>query len=161
MALTSPQLEQQGVPPAPPVVHRRALLGSRRRQVVAVVVIAGAIAFLVVQGLGNATEYYKTVPQAVAARPHLGTSQFRIMGTVDDNVRQVGHLTEFSITYEDVTAQVVDSHEPPQLFKAGIPVVLEGHWSGTTFDSDLVMVKHSSNYTPPTDPDAKTNPTAP
>jgi len=141
------------VPPAP-AVRRRPLLGSRRRQIGAGIVIAGAVAFLLAQGLGNATEYYKTVPAAVADRAHLGTSQFRIMGTVDDDVRQVGSQTDFSITYERVTAQVVDSQQPPQLFKPGIPVVLEGHWSGTVFVSDLIMVKHSSNYTPPTDPDA-------
>lgn len=160
MALTTPGVEREAVPPARPVIRRRALLGSRRRQAAAIVVIAGAVAFLIVQGLGNATEYYKTVPQAVADRAHLGTSQFRIMGTVDNDVRPVNHLTEFSITYAGVTAPVVDSHEPPQLFKPGIPVVLEGHWNGTTFDSDLIMVKHSSNYTPPTDPDAKTDSTA-
>jgi cytochrome c-type biogenesis protein CcmE len=142
-----------GVPPARRVVRRRALLGSRRRQVVAAAAVAAAIAFLVVEGLGSATEYYKTVPQAVAEKSSLGTKHFRIMGTVDNDVRQVGHDTQFSITYERVTAQVIDTDEPPQLFKPGIPVVLEGYWSGSHFQSDLIMVKHTANYTPPTDPD--------
>lgn len=136
------------VPPAPRVVRRRALLGSRRRQVIAGAVIAGAIGFLVFQGLGNATQYYKTVPQAVADRAALGTSQFRIMGTVDHDVRQVNGQTRFSISYDHVTVQVVDKKEPPQLFKPGIPVVLEGHWAGSMFDSDLIMVKHTSVYNP-------------
>ena len=144
------------VPPAPALVRRRALLGSRRRQIGAGVVMAGAVGFLLFEGLGNATVYYKTVPQAVADRAHLGTSQFRIMGTVDNDVRQAGTQTLFSITYERVTAQIIDSKQPPQLFKPGIPVVLEGHWSGNVFQSDLVMVKHTSNYTPPTDPYATT-----
>ncbi|MDE3203598.1 MAG: cytochrome c maturation protein CcmE [Acidobacteriota bacterium] len=145
-----------GVPPAPRLVRRRALLGSRRRQVIAAAVVAAAIAFVVVEGLGNATEYYKTVPQAVADRSSLGTRHFRIMGTVDDDVRQVGNTTTFSITYERVTAQVVDTKEPPQLFKPGVPVVLEGNWAGNVFQSDLIMIKHTSNYTPPTDPYATT-----
>ena len=144
------------VPPAPRLVRRRALLGSRRRQVIAALLVGAAVAFLVVEGLGNATEYYKTVPQAVADRPSLGTKHFRIMGTVDNDVRQVGHTTEFSITYERVTAQVVDTDEPPQLFKPGIPVVLEGYWAGSHFQSDLIMIKHTANYTPPTDPDVST-----
>lgn len=136
--------------PAPVLAirRRRTLLGTRRRQVVAGVVIAGAIAFLLVQGLGNATEYYKTVPQAVRERASLGTSQFRIMGTVGNDVRQVAGLTEFSISYAGVTAQVRDSKEPPQLFKPGVPVVLEGHWSGPVFQSDLIMVKHTAIYNP-------------
>lgn len=148
-----------GVPPAPRL-RRRAFLGSRRRQVVALAVVAAAIAFLVVEGLGNATEYYKTVPQAVAAKASLGTKHFRIMGTVDDDVRQVGHVTTFDITYERVTAHIVDSKEPPQLFKPGVPVVLDGYWSGSVFRSDLIMIKHTANYTPPTDPDATTPSTA-
>lgn len=137
-----------GVPSAPPVRRRGALLGSRRRQVAAAAVIAGAVAFLVVQGLGNATQYYRTVPQAVAARAHLGTQQFRIMGTVDHDVHQSSGDTVFTISYAGVTARVVDHKEPPQLFQPGIPVVLEGHWSGAVFQSDLIMVKHSAVYNP-------------
>lgn len=135
------------VPPAPRVVHRRRFLGSRRRQVVAFVVIAGAIAFLVFQGLSNATEYFLTADQAVAQRSHLGTRQFRIEGTVQPDVRQVGHLTDFSIYANGVSVPVTDSADPSELFKPGIPVVLEGHWSGTVFSSDLIMVKHSASYT--------------
>ena len=146
-------LTDQPAPPAPPAypigpVRRRVLFGNRRRQIVAAAVVAGAISFLLVEGLGNATEYYKTVPQAVDARATLGTSQFRIMGTVNDDVRQVGSATEFSISYAGVTAPVIDSREPPQLFKAGVPVVLEGHWSGSVFQSDLIMVKHTAIYNP-------------
>jgi cytochrome c-type biogenesis protein CcmE len=111
-------------------------------------VIAGAVAFLLVQGLGNATQYYRTVPQAVTDRASLGSGQFRIMGTVDDDVRQVAGRTEFSISYAGVTAPIVDQKEPPGLFKPGVPVVLEGHWSGNVFQSDLIMVKHTAIYNP-------------
>ena len=135
------------VPPAPRVVHRRRFLGSRRRQAVAFVVIAGAIGFLVFQGLSNATEYFLTADQAVAQRSHLGSRQFRIEGTVQPDVRQVGHLTDFSIYANGVSVPVTDSADPSELFKPGIPVVLEGHWSGTVFSSDLIMVKHSASYT--------------
>ena len=41
---------------------------------------------------------------------------------------------------------VVHHGDPPELFKPGIPVVLEGHWQGATYDSDLIMVKHSEQY---------------
>lgn len=137
-----------GLPPVAGPVRRRALLGSRRRQIGAAVVIAGAIGFLIAQGLGSATEYYKTVPQAIADRASLKQSQFRIMGTVDNDVRQVSGRTQFSISYAAATAQVVDLKEPPQLFKPGVPVVLEGHWAGNVFQSDLIMVKHTAIYNP-------------
>jgi len=111
------------------------------------VVIAAAIGFLVYQGLGNATVYFKTADQAVADKASLGTKPFRIEGTVLNDVRQSGGDTQFSIYANKVTVQVVDSKEPPQLFKPGIPVVLEGHWAGSFFASDLVMVKHTASYT--------------
>lgn len=130
------------------MIRRRTFLGSRRRQIAAGVVIAAAVAFLLFQGLGNATEYFKTADQAVADRASLGTRQFRIEGTVDNDVRRLGNQTSFSITANRVTVPVLDSKEPPQLFKPGIPVVLEGHFAaaGPVFDSDLIMVKHSASY---------------
>lgn len=155
MALTTdtppspgPGAGDPAVPPAPRIVRRRSFLGSRRRQAIAILVIAGAVAFLLFQGLGSATEYFKTADQAVADRASLGTRQFRIEGTVDSDVRRVGNLTSFSITANRVTVPVLDSKEPPQLFKPGIPVVLEGHWAATgpVFHSDLIMVKHSASY---------------
>jgi cytochrome c-type biogenesis protein CcmE len=36
--------------------------------------------------------------------------------------------------------------DPPELFKPGIPVVLEGRFQGATFASDRIMVKHSEDY---------------
>jgi cytochrome c-type biogenesis protein CcmE len=134
------------VPPAPRV-RSRALLKTRRRQAVAVVVILGAIGFVLFQGLNNATEYFKTADQAVADKAQLGTKPFRIEGTVEPDVHQVGDSTEFNIYANGVTVGVVDSKQPPELFKPGIPVVLEGHWSGSVFASDLIMVKHSASYT--------------
>src|SRR5262249_62089412 len=107
---------------------------------------AGALAFLLVEGLNNATIYFKTADQAVAERAALGTKQFRIEGTVEPDVRQVGGVTRFSIVANGVQVQVVNSRQPPQLFKPGIPVVLEGHWQGPVYVSDQIMVKHTASY---------------
>jgi len=134
------------VPPAPRLVRRRALLGNRRRQAVAGLIVAAAVGFLLWQGLQNATQYFLTAAQAVAKKSELGTSQFRIEGTVLPDVRRVGTKTDFSIYADKVTVAVVDSEDPPQLFKPGIPVVLEGHWAGSYFSSDLIMVKHTASY---------------
>ena len=41
---------------------------------------------------------------------------------------------------------VVNSSQPPQLFKPGVPVVLEGHWQGPVYASDQIMVKHTASY---------------
>lgn len=109
--------------------------------------IAGAVAFLVTEGLSNATEYFKTANQAVADKAALGSRQFRMEGTVQNDVRRSGGTTFFSVYANGVSVPVVESDQPTQLFKPGIPVVLEGHWQGAVFQSDQLMVKHSASYT--------------
>jgi cytochrome c-type biogenesis protein CcmE len=144
VALTVP--DQPKVAP-PPGLRRRTYLTSWKRRVVAAVVVAGALGFLLFQGLNNATVYFKTADQAVADRASLGARQFRIEGTVEPGVQQAGGKTLFSIIANSVSVNVVDSAQPPQLFKVGIPVVLEGHWQGDTYAADQIMVKHSASYT--------------
>jgi cytochrome c-type biogenesis protein CcmE len=114
--------------------------------VVAAAIIGGALIFLLLEGLNNATIYFKTADQAVADRAALGTRPFRIEGTVEPDVRQVGTTTQFSIVANNVVVRVVDSKQPPSLFKPGIPVVLEGHWQGDVYASDQIMVKHTASY---------------
>jgi cytochrome c-type biogenesis protein CcmE len=148
MALTTPNAPAGAgpAPVSPPPRRRRPLLDNRRRQVVAGLVIAGALVFLLLEGLNNATVYFKTADQAVADRASLGSRPFRIEGTVEPDVHQVGGVTTFSIVANGVRVQVVNSRQPPQLFKPGIPVVLEGHWQGQVYDSDQIMVKHTASY---------------
>ena len=125
----------------------RQWLGSRRRQVFAGVVVLGAIGFLAFQGLTNATEYFQTTSQAVAHRATLGTKVFRIEGTVENDVTTRGSDILFTIYGSGQAVHVVSTGSPPQLFKPGIPVVLEGHWQGDVYMSDQIMVKHTASYT--------------
>ena len=130
---------------SPPRTRRR-VLASRRRQVVAAVVVFSAFGFLAYQGLSNATEYFYTADQAVAKQATLGTQPFRIEGTVEPGLSHTTAGTTFDIVANDVSVHVVDSAQPPELFKVGIPVVLEGHWQGSTYAADQIMVKHTSSY---------------
>ena len=125
---------------------RRRLLASRRRQVIAAVVVLGAFGGLAYEGLASASEYFYTADQAVARRASLGTSPFRIEGTVAPGITHDATGTTFTIVANGVSVGVVDAYQPPQLFKVGIPVVLEGHWQGATYAADQIMVKHSANY---------------
>jgi cytochrome c-type biogenesis protein CcmE len=135
-----------------PLVRRRAakprmLLGSRRRQFIAFGIIAAALGFLVFQGLGNATVYFKTADEAVAQRAKLGTHPFRIEGTVQPGVHQLGQDVSFVIANNGVSVAVIHRGDPPQLFKAGIPVVLQGRFAPDGhFASNLIMVKHTEDY---------------
>jgi cytochrome c-type biogenesis protein CcmE len=128
------------------VARPRALLGTRRRQVIAFGVIIAALVVLAFQGLGNATVYFKTADEAVAQRAKLGTHRFRIEGTVQPDVHQVGQNVAFTIANNGVSVPVIHRGDPPQLFKPGIPVVLEGRFDGDHFASDQIMVKHTADY---------------
>lgn len=150
--MSAPAPPQAPVPAAPRVrgsgPRARTSLGSRGRLAVAAVIIAGALGYLLYQGLGNATVYFRTADQAVADKASLGTRRFRIEGTVDAGIHDAGDAVAFGITAHGVTVPVVHSGAQPQLFKPGVPVVLEGHWApgGAWFASDQILIKHDENY---------------
>jgi len=135
------------VPPAPPVRSR-----SRGRFWAVTVIVLGALGFLVFRGLGNATLYFRTADQAVHQHASLGTKRFRIEGTVvRGTVHDAGDDVVFAIEQNGATVDVRHRGDPPQLFKEGIPVVLEGRFATARPDddrflSDRIMVKHSEVY---------------
>jgi cytochrome c-type biogenesis protein CcmE len=128
---------------APPLKRRR----NPIVYVVAVLVVA-AIGFVLFQGLNNAALYYRNADEAVADKASLGTKRFRVQGDVGNDVRTTGTEVTFSISFNGATVPVHHKGDPPELFKAGVPVVLEGHWdaSGEFFASDTILIKHSAEY---------------
>ena len=123
------------------------MIDSRRRLWLAGVVVLAALGFLVFQGLGNATLYFRTADEAVAQRSELGDRRFRIEGdVVDGSVRQDGNNVSFTLTSKSVEVPVVHKGDPPELFRPGIPVVLEGRFQDDHFSSDRMLVKHSETY---------------
>lgn len=133
--------------PSAPRVRPAKPASSRLRIVAVVVIVLGAIAFLVLKGLGDATVYFKTADEAVAEKEALGDRRFRIEGAVvTDSVHQAGDVVEFEIISAGVTVPVKHRGDPPELFRPGIPVVLEGNWEGDVYSSDRIMVKHTSEY---------------
>jgi cytochrome c-type biogenesis protein CcmE len=123
------------------------MIDTRRRLWLAGVVVLGALGFLVFQGLGNATLYFRTADEAVAQRSELGERRFRIEGdVVDGSVRQTGNDVTFTLTSKSVEVPIVHKGDPPELFRPGIPVVLEGRFQGDHFASDRILVKHSETY---------------
>ncbi len=54
------------------------------------------------------------------------------------------------LTYNGVEIPVQHAGDPPEMFKPDEAVLLEGHFAGDgtdTFDSDLMIVKHSNEST--------------
>ena len=123
------------------------MIDTRRRLWLAGIVVLAALGFLVFQGLGNATLYFRTADEAVAQRAELGDRRFRIEGdVVDGSVQQVGNDVSFILTSKSVEVPVRHKGDPPELFRPGIPVVLEGRFQGDHFSSDRIMVRHSETY---------------
>jgi cytochrome c-type biogenesis protein CcmE len=109
--------------------------------------IVVAIGFVLFQGLNNAALYYRNADEAVRDKSSLGTRRFRVQGTVQP-FDQTKRPVEFDISFNNVTVHVRHEGDPPELFQAGLPVVLEGHWSsdGAYFASDRILVKHTEEY---------------
>lgn len=108
------------------------------------VVVAGVLLW---QGLKNATVYFKTVDEAVAQRAQLGTRRFRLEGLVQPgSVHESKNGVDFVVTENDADVRVHHVGDPPELFKPNIPVVLEGHFAGSVFESDRILVKHTEDY---------------
>jgi cytochrome c-type biogenesis protein CcmE len=129
---------------------RQAAATTRRRLAVVGVVIVAALGFLVYKGLTSAIVFFKTASEAVANRAQLGNSTFQLEGTVVRGT--VHHLggsrVAFEIRQGGASIHIVNTGEPPQLFRPGLPVVVVGHFvgSGDNFASDQIMVKHSQQY---------------
>ena len=118
----------------------------RLRVAAALLAVLGAVGFLVSKGLGDATVYFKTADEAVREKETLGTRRFRVEGVVLDDVVQSGDAVRFTIEEKGAKIAVRHAGDPPELFRPGIPVVLEGHWQGDVYESDRIMVKHTNEY---------------
>ncbi len=124
-----------------------AATSHRVRYAVVGLVLVGALVFLVVKGLGSALNFYLPANQAVAQKATLGTSTFNLEGLVEpDSVHATRRGVDFVVGAGSTRVQVDNSGTPPQLFQVDIPVIAVGHFSGSTFVSDQILVKHSSTY---------------
>lgn len=108
------------------------------------VLLAGGLLW---KGLTNATVYFKTVDEAVAQKTKLGDRRFRLEGIVlAGSVKESKGGVDFTVTENNAEVQVHHVGDPPELFRANVPVVLEGHFAGPTYESDRILVKHTSEY---------------
>lgn len=135
---------------------------GRVRFIVAAVVCLGAVAFLVFGPLASNAVYFRTVSEALGEREVDGNSRIRVAGEVVDGSLKdgtdsggaPGHV-RFELTDGLAAVRVDFVGDPPALFKEGAPVVCEGRWSKTSnsapeFSCDRIMIKHGSEYSPPT-----------
>ena len=140
----------------------------RPRYVFAALACAGVVAWLLIGGLAANIVYLRPVSYAVAHREQQGSRTFRMAGQVApgtiESIKGPGGV-RFSITDGTVTAAVILQGSPPDLFKNCAPVVVEGHWAGSTFLGERLLIRHGAQYsakkyTVPSVKDAKCPPAA-
>jgi cytochrome c-type biogenesis protein CcmE len=111
--------------------------------------LAGVVALLVVQVQGSSLYYYN-VDEAVAQRDSLGDRDIRIQGTVVGDPVEQGNddALVFDLAFDGESVAVRHlGPEPPPLFDAGVPSVLEGHFvDDGSFVSERIVIKHSEEY---------------
>jgi cytochrome c-type biogenesis protein CcmE len=137
-------------PLGPGPAHPASSIGASRqrwRLIIVGVILLSAFGFLLVKGLGSSLDYFETVDQALQSRATLGTKTFRLEGLVaPGSVHRRNGGVDFVASGSHGTIAVENTGNPPQLFQPNIPVVVVGHFSGSTFVSNQIIVDHSAQY---------------
>ena len=111
-------------------------------------VLALAILALLSQGLLHSLNYFETVNQVLAKRASFGTEVMRLEGVVKPGtIDRTSNGASFVLEGSGHNHVFVDAHgSPPELFQADIPVVVVGHFAGSSFVSDQLIVDHTAQY---------------
>lgn len=134
-----------------PVAPPKSKSSARSRTIGVLVVLVVAILALLSQGLLHSLNYFDTVDQVFVSRAKIGTTTIRLEGVVKpDTITRTSNGASFWMTGTGSNeVYVISRGTPPQLFRADIPVVVEGHFTtsrSTTFDGTQILVKHTATY---------------
>lgn len=112
--------------------------------------IGGVIALIVAMtlvGLDQNLTYYLYPTEAVERRAEFPDGErFRLAGLVLEGSLERGDAYRFEVTDGGAVIPVVLRNAPPPLFAEGVPVLLEGSWSGGLFDATQALIRHDENY---------------
>lgn len=124
---------------------------KRRYLVTALAGLSILIGYLVWTGLGDNLVYYLTPSEAVEQREDAADGErFRLGGLVEaGSVSQAEDGVRFAIGDGAASVAVAHAGAPPQLFREGAGVVVEGAWKGREFHSDLLLINHDEQYRAP------------
>lgn len=116
------------------------------------VLIAAVLGFLIFQGISNNIVYYITPSELLAKGPQADNQDFRLGGQVRPGSRRWNAATQtlrFVLQDPKGSVAVVSHGLPPEMFREGIGVVVEGRYTGAIFDATNLMVKHCATYRAP------------
>ena len=107
--------------------------------------------FLVYRALGSSLVYFITPSEYAADPGEYATRRIRLGGIVEPGTVAFNDKSlQLTFKVTDTIQSYPVSHRgaPPELFKEGTGVVVEGHFEGEAFYGDNVLVKHSEVYEP-------------
>ncbi len=117
------------------------------------VVVLGGFGYLLYGGIGENLVYFLTPRELLAKGERAYDAPVRLGGmVVPGSVQWNAERLELRFTVTDGTQQVRvrSKGAPPQMFRDGIGVVVEGRYRrGGEFESHNLMVKHSNEYRAP------------
>ncbi len=124
--------------------------------VVAMLIAGGALAYISLGDIGENLVYYWE-PQELLAKGDDGVGKpVRLGGVVkngsvkfDEKSLDLRFAVGIMPEEGGATVAVNATGAPPQMFREGIGVVVEGRYDGETFNADRVLVKHSNEYRAP------------
>ena len=131
--------------------------GQRRLiLVVSLLIMFGALGFVSLGNLGENLVYYWDCSEVVEAGEDAFGATIRLGGVVKEGSldwKAESNDLKFEVTDGTHTLKVIATGAPPQMFREGIGVVVEGTMiktsGGSVFKSDRLMVKHSNEYKAP------------
>jgi cytochrome c-type biogenesis protein CcmE len=131
---------------------------SRYFAIGALLVAGAAFVAITAGGIGENLVYYWGPTELRAAGPKAVGATIRLGGQVAEGsvVQQAGvSALEFDVTDGKASVHVRSAGVPPQMFREGIGVVVEGTLTKAGhFESRRLMVSHGNEYRAPGDPKA-------
>ncbi len=126
---------------------------GRMGLVLGLVIILGGFAYLLYGGIGDNLVYFVTPSELVERGEAAYDTPVRLGGMVaPGTVKWDAEALDLRFTVTDgvESFEVHSSGAPPQMFRDGIGVVVEGRYTRDgVFESTNLMVKHSNEYRPP------------
>jgi cytochrome c-type biogenesis protein CcmE len=128
---------------------------GRMAAIVALLIAGGALTYISMGSLGDNLVYYWSPTEVNASKDEAMGATIRLGGQVVPGTvdwKPDSQALKFRITDGQTEQLVTSTGAPPQMFREGIGVVVEGRLQGDgTFETDRVMIKHSNEYRAPED----------
>jgi cytochrome c-type biogenesis protein CcmE len=128
--------------------------GSRIGLILGSVIVLSGFVYLIKGGIGNNLVYFLTPGELLAKGDQAYDTSVRLGGLVaPGSVKWNAEALELRFTMMDEKGKQVEVHArkaPPQMFREGIGVVVEGKLARSgVFETSTLMVKHSNEYKAP------------